>query len=235
MPEERPRVGVIHATPAAMDPVRAAFAADLPGVIALHFLDEGLWDGVNREGRLTPGLIRRLATVVGQADSAGVQAILATCSAYSPVMDTMRTLASIPIVTIDEVLFEESVVAGEWLGVIATGARGLQTTIEALKSEAARRGRPLRLTSSAEPEAFAALLAGDTAAHDARIAATARRLASEGVDAVVLAQASMSRALPAIGDIGAPVLTSPKLAVGRVAQLIGVTAGGVVAEGAPSP
>jgi Asp/Glu/hydantoin racemase len=137
-------------------------------------------------------------------------------------MDAMRTLVSVPIVTIDGVLFEEAVAAGEWLGVIATGARSLQTT-EALVAEAARRGRPLRISSSAEAEAFAALLAGDTARHDTRIAATARRLASEGVDAVVLAQASMSRAMPAIGDIGVPVLTSPKLAVGRVAHLIGVT------------
>ena len=122
MPEERPRVGVIHATPAAMDPVRAAFAADLPGVVALHFLDEGLWDGVNREGRLTPDLIRRLATVVGQADSAGVQAILATCSAYSPVMSTMRTLASLTTrqraaIVVTELLGYDSEDAGRILGV----------------------------------------------------------------------------------------------------------------------
>jgi Asp/Glu/hydantoin racemase len=222
MPGERPRVGVIHATAAAMDPVRAAFAADLPQVVTLHFLDEGLLDGLNRAGRLTPALIRRLATVVGQADTAGVQLILTTCSAYSPVMDTLRTLCSVPIVTIDEVLFEEAVAAGERLGVIATGERGLQTTVQALEAEAARRGRALRLCTAVESEAFRALVAGDTATHDARIAATARRLAGEGVAAVVLAQASMSRALAAIGELGVPVLTSPRLAVGRVARLLGL-------------
>jgi hypothetical protein len=125
-------------------------------------------------------------------------------------------------VSIDAVLFEEAVGAGERLGVIATGARSMQTTTEALAAEAARRGRALHITPAVEAEAFAALVAGDVAAHDARIAATARRLAGDGVDAVMLAQASLSRALPAIGDIGVPVLTSPRLAVGRVAQVLGL-------------
>lgn len=224
MPETRPRVGVVHATPAAMDPVRAAFAADLPRATVLHFLDEGLLDGLNQAGRLTPALIRRLATVIGQADSAGVQVILTTCSAYSPVMERMQTLASAPIVTIDAVLFEEAVGAGAWLGVIATGERGLRTTVAALEAEAARRGRPLRTSTVVAADAFAALTAGDPARHDALVAEAARRLAGEGVDAVVLAQASLSRALPAIGEVGAPVLTSPRLAVARVARVLGLSA-----------
>jgi Asp/Glu/hydantoin racemase len=220
MAEARRRIGVIHATAAAMDPVRAALAAELPAVLALHFLDEGLLDGLNQAGGLTPALIRRLATVVGQADTAGIELVLTTCSGYSPVMDTMRTLCSVPIVTIDEVLFEEAVAAGERLGVIATGERSCGTTARALEAEAARRGRTLHLQTRAVPEAFAALVAGDPAAHDARVATTVRELAGTGVEAIVLAQASLSRALPAIGDLAVPILTSPRLAVGHVKRLL---------------
>jgi Asp/Glu/hydantoin racemase len=135
-------------------------------------------------------------------------------------MDTMRTLCSVPIVTIDEVLFEEAVAAGERLGVIATGERSCGTTARALEAEAARRGRTLHLLTRAVPEAFAALVAGDPAAHDARVATTVRELAGTGVEAIVLAQASLSRALPMIGDLAVPVLTSPRLAVGRVKRLL---------------
>ncbi|MCC6629708.1 MAG: hypothetical protein IT340_20200 [Chloroflexi bacterium] len=220
MAEDRPRIGVIHATPAAMDPVRAAFAAELPQATALHFLDEGLLDGIARDGGVTPALIRRLATVVGQADSAGVQIILTTCSAYSPVMDTMRAICSVPIITIDEVLFEETARAADHLGVIAASETSLRTTLQGLQAEAARQGRAPRYTTAAVPEAFAALGRGDVATAAQVIAAAARRQIAEGAGAIMLAQASLSRTLPVIGDLGVPVLTSPSLAVQRVAAAL---------------
>ena len=223
MTDDRPRVGVIHATPAAMGPVRAAFAADLPGVVALNFLDEGLLDGLNQAGGTrTPALVRRLVNLLAAAETAGVRLILTTCSAYSPVMDTMRGLIGVPIVTIDEVLFEEAVAAATRLGVVATGEASLRTAGQALHAEAERRDRPLEIVSAAEPAAFAAGLAGDFATHDSLVAAAARRVAAEGVGAVMLAQESLSRALPSIGDLGVPLLTSPTLAVGRVARLLNV-------------
>jgi Asp/Glu/hydantoin racemase len=220
MAESQPRVGVIHATPAAMDPVRAAFAAELPAAKTLHFLDEGLIDGVARSGGVTPALVRRLATVVGQADSAGVQIILTTCSAYSPVMDTMRALCSVPIITIDEVLFEEAARAADHLGVIAASESSLRTTVQGLRDEAARQGRDQRYTTTAVPEAFAALGRDDVAAAAAIVAAAARRLIADGAGAIMLAQASLSRTLPLLGDLGVPVLTSPSLAVQRVAAAL---------------
>lgn len=69
------------------------------------------------------------------------------------------------------------------------------------------------------PEAFAANEARDAARHDAIVAA-AQRLAGAGVDAIVLAQASLSSAVPAIGDLGRPVLTSPLLAVRHVTAIL---------------
>ena len=222
MSEEKPRVGLVHATVAAMEPLRAAFAAHLPQVVALNFLDEGLLDGLNAAGGLTPGLIRRLATVVGLAESAGVRAILMTCSSYSPEVETMRRLAAVPVLPVDEVLIAAAVGAGEHLGVIATVGAAVGTTTRGLEAEAARRGRSVRVTGVLEADAFAALAAGDAARHDQLIAVSARRLAAQAVDAVVLAQASMTRALPAIGDLGVPVLTSPTLGVRRVAEVLGL-------------
>lgn len=223
MTEERPRVGLVHATVAAIEPMRAAFAAHLPQVTALNFLDEGLLDGLNAAGGLTPALLRRLASVVGLAESAGVRVILMTCSSYSPEVETMRRLAAVPVLPVDEVLIEEAVGAGERLGVVATVAAAVGTTTRGLEAEAARRGRPVHVTGVLEEAAFAALAGGDAARHDALIAAAVRRLAAGGVEAIVLAQASMARALPAVGDLGVPVLTSPTLGVRRVAGVLGMS------------
>jgi Asp/Glu/hydantoin racemase len=223
MPDDKPRVGVVHATLAALPPVRDALADLLPQVTALNVLDEGLLDGLNRAGQLTPGLIRRLATVVGLAESAGVRLILTTCSAYSPVMETMRTLTAVPIITIDEVLFAEAVRAGEHLGIIATSERSLHTSLQGLADEAALQRRHPRYTTAVEPAAFAALRAGDVTTAAGLIETTARQLIGQGVDAIMLAQASLARTLPLLGDIPVPILTSPVLAVHRVARELGLT------------
>jgi Asp/Glu/hydantoin racemase len=220
--DDRPRVGIIHATPAAMEPVRAAFAARLPGVVALNFLDEGLLDGLNQAGRITAALIRRLATVIGQADAAGVRVILTTCSAYSPVMDTLRPLAAAPIITIDGLLFEESVKTASRLGVLATSDNSLRTTLAGLEAEAARQGRRVAFITETAAPAFAALLTDDMATAAEHVGAAARRLAAGGADTIAIAQASLSRTLPLIGEIGVPVFTSPTLAVSRVARELGL-------------
>lgn len=212
------RVGVIHATPAAMEPVQAAFARQLPAVIALNFLDEGLLDGLNQAGRITPALIRRLASLIGQADSAGVAVILTTCSAYSPVMDQMRPLAAAPIITIDGILFEEAARAGRHLGVIASGERSLETALASLRAETARQGLSQRYSTASAAAAFTALVNNDLATAAAVVGPLARQLVSEGVEAIMLAQASLSRTLPLIGELGVPILTSPTLAVARVAR-----------------
>ncbi len=110
--------------------------------------------------------------------------------------------------------------AGDRLGVIATSARSAATISQALAREAARHGRTPEISALPVPEAFAANAAGDAARHDAIVAAAARRLAGDGVEAIVLAQASLSRAVPVIGDVGRPVLTSPLLAVRRIAAIL---------------
>ena len=228
MNDDRPSVGLVHATPLAMAPMLRALAEQLPAVKALNLLDEGLLDGVNRAGEVTPALTRRLATVVGLLESAGARAVLLSCSAYTPVVDTVRAVTSVPVVPVDAVLIEESAWAGERLGVIATGERSAATIARALGAEAARLNRTLDLTLVPVPEAFAANEAGDSGRHDQIVAAAARHLAEQEVDAIVLAQASLSRALPAIGDLGRPILTSPLLAVGRIAAILREQAAGAI-------
>jgi hypothetical protein len=70
-------------------------------------------------------------------------------------------------------------------------------------------------------EAFPAVLAGDTETHD-RILRKAMVEDLKGVDAIVLAQASMTRVVATLapGVLQAQVLSSPELAVLRVRQVL---------------
>jgi hypothetical protein len=68
-------------------------------------------------------------------------------------------------------------------------------------------------------DAFKALLAGDTATHN-RLVRAALSDAAKGSDIIVLAQASMARALEGLDPIAVPVLTSPELSMKRLRQLV---------------
>ena len=64
-------------------------------------------------------------------------------------------------------------------------------------------------------------MGGDGATHDALVSAALLNLMSE-VDVVVLAQASMARVLETMdpATLRVPVLSSPELAVQRVAEIL---------------
>ena len=66
------------------------------------------------------------------------------------------------------------------------------------------------------------MVGGDTERHDRMVSEVLSGLKSE-VDVVVLAQASMARVVPSLPAGGAPILTSPELAVrqAREALMIG--------------
>jgi len=59
------------------------------------------------------------------------------------------------------------------------------------------------------PEAYQALLAQDAPTHDRLLVAAAQELASQGIDALVLAQVSMARLMPELqARFGVPVFSA---------------------------
>ena len=69
--------------------------------------------------------------------------------------------------------------------------------------------------------AFEALMSGDAATHDAKVAAALKEL-SKQVDVIVLAQASMARVVDTLPpeDKRTPILASPALAVDYLATVL---------------
>jgi len=67
--------------------------------------------------------------------------------------------------------------------------------------------------------AFDALAAGDAAAHDRLVAERARDIS--GCDAIVLAQFTLSRAMPAVQAVNTtPIYNSPGAAVARMREMV---------------
>jgi hypothetical protein len=102
-------------------------------------------------------------------------------------------------------------------------AATLKTTLEPTKrlllSRAKLAGKTISLSESLCPGAFEILQQGDAATHDERVRQAVTGLLAQ-CDIVVLAQASMARAIQSLGPNQERVLTSPRLGVTRVIDFL---------------
>jgi len=122
---------------------------------------------------------------------------------------------------VDQPMADQAVTAGKKIGVIATLATTLEPTADLISRRAALAGKKIELTSQLCEGAFAALMAGDGATHDAKVAAALKEL-SQRVEVIVLAQASMARVVETLApaDRCVPILASPGIAVDYLATVL---------------
>ena len=192
-----------------------------PQIDMFNIVDESLLQDTIRSGELSKLTIRRLVSYLSLAQQAGADLIMVTCSSIGPAADIGRLLVDIPVLRVDEAMAERALEYGSRIGVAATLATTLKPTAELIQRKAAEAGKNSTIVSKLCAGAFEALSAGDTALHDCLVAQGLKELMSD-VDVVVLAQASMARIVDALlpSDKTRPILSSPRLAVERLAKMI---------------
>jgi Asp/Glu/hydantoin racemase len=209
------RIALVHATPAAVDPIKAAFAEAWPEPDLVNLLD----DSLSRDRALTPelsdGLFRRFDALGRYALSFGADAILFTCSAFGPAIERVARSVGIPVLKPNEAMFAEAIAIGGTIGMLATFEPSIASMSEEFAEDARRAGSAATLRSAFVPAAMAALQAGRREEHDALVAKAAAELA--GCDAIMLAQFSMAPAAARLrGQTSVPILTSPASAVAEL-------------------
>lgn len=216
-----PILALIHTSPT-LAPVFAKLCRQLiPEAHLFHMVDESLIQDTIRAGALRKLTIRRVVDQVASAEAAGADAVLVTCSSIGPATTVAQQLFDIPVLRIDDAMAETAVRQARKIGVVATLRTTLDPTTALLREKAAHAGRTVELVECLCADAFPAVLAGDTGTHD-RIVRKALLEDLDGVDVIVLAQASMARVvatLPA-GSLHAKVLSSPELAVLSVREAL---------------
>ena len=205
------RLGIVH-TVSQLAPTFAELASELlPGVETTVIADDLLLKRTIRDGAIDDVTRDRLRGHVAALTEYGVDAVLVTCSSIGAVVDEIDSETDIPVVRVDRAMAERAVTLGARVGVLATLPTTLAPTTELIEA-----ARAVEVVSRLCDGAFAALQRGDHAQHDAIIAEELDRLAAD-VDVVVLAQASMARIAAARAQGGTPVLSSPRLAMERLA------------------
>ena len=204
-------IGFVH-TVLSLPPTFAALAEELvPGAEVFHIADETLLGITRREGKLTPATRRRVLGYVESAAAAGADVVVVTCSSIGPAVEASRGFVDVPVLRIDEPMADEAVRIGSRIGVVATLATTLEPTAQLVEARARAAGKQVEVIPQLCDGAFG------SDRHDELVREGLARLYPD-VDVIVLAQASMARVVE--DDPPVPVLSSPRLGMERVKQLL---------------
>ena len=218
---KKKRLGLVH-TSATLVPVFAALCKEkLPNVEVFNIADDSLVNGIREAGCLTASIARRVAGYLESAELAGADYIMVTCSSIGSAVEAGAKLIRVPVLRVDQPMADKAVETGKRIGVIATLPTTLEPTADLISRRAALVGKQIQLTSKLCEGAFEALMVGDGATHDAKVATALQEL-SQQVDVIVLAKASMARVVDSLAatDKRVPILASPGIAVDYLATIL---------------
>jgi Asp/Glu/hydantoin racemase len=226
--QERKRKGnmndtlvMLHTTTSLITTFEALCADLLPEIKIKHIIDEVLLEEVCMRGKFQPADVQRLAGYIQSALTIGARAMLVTCPALSPLVDRLPRLAGLRVYKIDTAMIALAAQKGERIGVLATDSTLLESMRQMLKDEAEMINREIMVEMMIVPEAQDALRDGNCEKFDRLVRKSINEI-SDWVDCVVLAQASMARAMPLRSQPRrkVPILSGPHLALGQIREFL---------------
>jgi Asp/Glu/hydantoin racemase len=185
------------------------YGESAPDLEITNQLDDGLLRMLSSQNGT--GIRQRVQQMLKVAvETYKAEVVMVTCSSLpSSLVSELGAEAGIPVFKIDDPMGADAVRSGSKLGVVITFRPTIEPTTALLRNAAAAAGKEIELIISVIPEAYDALLSGDPDLHDDLVLDAIDGLSNEGVDAIVMAQVSMARLLPALqGRVNVPVYSS---------------------------
>lgn len=215
----KPNITLFSVHKDAMAAAVEAFARDWPEARVSNLMDDGLFRWVSETKGVVDGMYAPFEAHTRYMVDRGADAVLFTCSAFQPCIDAAMARHDIPMLKPNDAMIEQALAAGDRIAVLATVAATIPSVVAEIEAMAAAQGRSVTLMPHFVDDAFAAMAAGDGATHDRLVADAAKAI--DGVDVIVLAQFTLSRAVPAVEAVTAiPVLNSPGAAVAKLKNLL---------------
>jgi hypothetical protein len=178
-----------------------------PDVPVRHVVNEDILQEARDAGAVTPRLIEQVDEAMAQVASDG-SFVLCTCSTIGGLVEGNRP----NVLRVDRPMAEKAVSLGSRIGVAATLRSTLEPTKALVRDAAQRVNKQVEITTLFLGAAWPIMERGDKDGYAREIAAQlAEACASQTLDAIVLAQASMAVAEPLCAHLPVPVLSSPRL------------------------
>jgi len=199
--------------------INALFKELAPDFVVRNIVDDSILQEVIASGGVTDAVRKRIETYYQLAEQTGADLILNQCSSVREAARSTARLVKVPVVNIDERMAEVACQTGKRIGVIATLPTTLDPTCRLIQATAGEMGKEIEVIPRLCVGAFEKLIAGDRAVHNQMVISAIRELMC-AVDVIVCAQASMEALLPELGSVPVPVLTSLRLGVEKVIQVL---------------
>lgn len=220
------KIVLLQTSMVSFDTFNRLFREIIPEATVSNLVDEDLLDTLNRNRGITPSIIQRIAQYCVAAEAAGADLIFSQCSSTREGIECARKMTSIPLVMVDDGMTEKAVGVGSRIGVAATAAATLKPTAAALGQAAQRAAKNVEIKTYLADGALDVLMKEKNREKHDRLVLDLLKTAEQENDVIVLAQGSMVTLEPYLSEIRVPVLTSPRLGVEKVRQLL--FAGGTV-------
>ena len=215
-------IAIVQTSAVSSAELKALCEEIMPEVTVYQIIDDSLIKEVNANDGPTYGVKRRMYNYYQQAESLGVDAILNQCSSVGEVADAIKPFISVPVVKVDEAMAEKAVSLGKKIAVVATVPTTVGPSVRLVEQKAREMGKEIEIETHLVKDAMMILIEkGDVETHNKMVLGEVEA-AAESCDVVVLAQGSMTVLLPLLDHIQKPVLTSPRLGVERVKEVLGI-------------
>lgn len=214
-------LGIIHAAVFTSQTVQPYADALLPGVDIMHLGD----DTVQRDNLRAPvGVIPKVnffkfATYARFLQEAGVNMILLACSTFNQAITHARPMIDVPLLQIDRPMMELAVAEGSRIGLLATLPSTVPSSELLLRQAAEDAGKAITVQTVLNAEAFQVLRAGDVQKHNEMLLEDIDKLSRE-VDAIVMAQVSMSALEKDVETARVPVFNSGRTGFTRAREML---------------
>lgn len=217
MGEKMKKIAVIHTTPVTIAAMKKEIINLDSSVEVINFLDDSMLPEINKKETITSDVTYRLHTLMNMAQVAGADAILCACSSIGGVFEEGKEILSIPVFRIDEPMANQA--AGyKKVAVAATLKSTILPTTELIRRKAKANGNEIKIETKIIENVGGLLSEGKEKEYDSIVLKELEKLA-ENNDIVVLAQASMARAISDIPEERkSKFLTSPQSGVAAMFQ-----------------
>jgi aspartate/glutamate racemase len=214
-------LGIIHAALITTKSAQPFIEQIIPEVKVVHHVDDTIQ---NSNFASPPGIIPKenyfkFATYAYYLEKAGVDLILLACSTFNRAVELARPMINVPMLQIDRPMMDLAVMDGKKIGLLATVPTTIPSSERLLKLAAFEAGKEIEITTILCTKAFEEIKKGNVDKHNELLLLEIEKL-SHSVDAVVMAQISMSALEPMLKNTRIPVYNSGRTAFNKVREIL---------------
>ena len=213
------KIVIVHTSLVSHDELNRLFAELIPEATVDNIIDDSLLKEVKTVGDITPGIISRMIEYFKAAESIGADLIFNQCSSVGEAAEIAAQAVSIPVLRVDRAMAEEAVKAGNRIAVVATVGSTMKPSCRNVERAAEAAGKEITIVPVLIDGAMDILMNEGPERHNQLIIQKLLEI-DDKVDAIVLAQGSMTAILPDLPEMSVPVFTSPRLGVEKARKML---------------